>query len=70
MLAELRGGDWLGEIALLTGAPRTATATATSPVRTLVIVDREFNHVVKEVPSIARKMLTSVAERLSANAKS
>jgi CRP-like cAMP-binding protein len=69
-LADLGGGDWLGEIALLTKGPRTATATAASPVRTLVMVDREFQHVVKEMPSIAIKVLTCVATRLSRDAKS
>ena len=64
-LAELGPGDWLGEIALLTKAPRTATATATSPVLTLVIVDRDFRRVLTEIPSIAMKMLKSVAERLA-----
>jgi CRP/FNR family cyclic AMP-dependent transcriptional regulator len=64
-LADLEGGDWLGEIALLTEAPRTATATATSPVRALVLVDRDFRRVVSEVPSIAMKVLTSVAERIT-----
>jgi CRP/FNR family transcriptional regulator, cyclic AMP receptor protein len=64
-LADLSGGDWLGEIALLTKAPRTATSTATSPVRSLVIVDRDFRRVVSEMPSIAMKVLTCVAERLS-----
>jgi CRP/FNR family cyclic AMP-dependent transcriptional regulator len=69
-LAELSGGDWLGEIALLTKAPRTATATTTSPVRALVIVDREFRRVVSEMPSIAMKVLTCVAERMSRTAQS
>jgi CRP/FNR family transcriptional regulator, cyclic AMP receptor protein len=64
-IAELGGGDWLGEIALLTSGPRTASAVATSPVRTLVIVDREFRRVVSEMPSIAVKVLNCVAERLS-----
>ena len=64
-VADLGSGDWLGEIALLTRAPRTATVTATSPLRTLVITDREFRQLVSEVPSIAMKVLTCVAERLS-----
>ena len=64
-VADLGAGDWLGEIALLTRAPRTATVTATSPLRTLVIIDREFRQLVSEVPSIAMKVLTCVAERLS-----
>ena len=64
-LADLGAGDWLGEIALLTKAPRTATAVATSHLRTLVIVDREFRRVVEEMPTIAMKVLSCVAVRLS-----
>jgi CRP-like cAMP-binding protein len=69
-LADLGPGAWLGEIALLTRAQRTATATATSSVSTLVIVDRDFRKVIKDMPSIAMKVLTSVAERLVQNAQS
>ena len=64
-LADLTAGDWLGEIALLTKAPRTATAVATSPVRALVMVDREFRRVVDDMPTIAMKVLSCVAVRLS-----
>ncbi len=63
-VTDLGPGDWLGEIALLAKGPRTATVTATSPVRTLVITDRDFRHTVSEMPSIAVKVLTGVAERL------
>jgi CRP-like cAMP-binding protein len=64
-LADLGPGSWLGEIALLTRAPRNATAKATSPVHALVIVDRDFRKLIGEVPSIAVKILTCVAERLT-----
>ncbi len=63
-LADLGPGDWLGEIALLARIPRTATATVTSAARTLVIADSAFHALLADVPSIAQKVLASVAERL------
>lgn len=69
-LADLGAGDWLGEIALLTNVPRTATVTATSPIRVLVVTDRSFRRVVESMPSIALKVLASVGNRLARDAKS
>jgi CRP/FNR family transcriptional regulator, cyclic AMP receptor protein len=69
-LAELGAGDWVGEIALLTNVPRTATVTATSPVRILVVTDRSFRSLVETMPSIALKVLASVGDRLARDSKS
>ena len=69
-VAELKGGDWLGEIALLTDKPRTATVTASSPVDVLVIPDRRFRNVVESMPSIAIKVLGRVSERLTHDERS
>jgi CRP-like cAMP-binding protein len=66
-VAALSGGDWFGEIALLTKVPRTATITATSDVRALVLTDRSFRRVVETMPSIALKVLASVGDRLAAD---
>lgn len=69
-LADLGPGDWFGEIAILTYKPRTASVTATSPVRVLVISARAFRQVVETTPRIALKVLRSVAERLEHDARS
>lgn len=69
-LADLGPGDWFGEIAILTYKPRTATVTATSPVRLFVISDRAFRRVVETTPRIAVKVLGNVALRLERDARS
>lgn len=68
-VAELKGGDWFGEIALITNRPRTATVTATSAVDVLVLTDRRFRTVVETMPTIALKVLSSVGERLGHDAR-
>jgi CRP/FNR family transcriptional regulator, cyclic AMP receptor protein len=69
-LADLGPGDWFGEIAVLTYKPRTASVTAISPVRLLVISDRAFRRVVETTPRIALNVLRSVAARLEHDARS
>ena len=69
-VANLGPGDWLGEIALITDSPRTATATTTSAVDLLVITDRRFRSVVETMPSIALKVLSCVGDRLARDARS
>lgn len=57
-------GDFFGEIALVSHKPRTATVTATSPVRALVITERSFRALLEEQPTIGMKVLRSLAERV------
>lgn len=58
-------GDFIGEIALVTGKPRTASVQATSPVRVLVITSRNFSKLLDRSPEIQRKILLATAERLA-----
>jgi len=66
-IAVLRGGDFLGELALLSGAPRTATVTAVTDLRTLVLDGVGFDRLLRDVPSVSAKVLRALAERLPAD---
>jgi CRP-like cAMP-binding protein len=64
---QLRGeSNSFGEMALLTGKSRNASVTTTSPVRALVITDRAFKGLLRDVPSLSPKLLASLGERLAA----
>ena len=62
---RLGAGDFFCEIALVSDSPRTATVTATSPVRALVITDRSFKRLLKDQPEIQSKVLAALAARLA-----
>jgi CRP/FNR family transcriptional regulator len=57
-------GDFLGEIALLDGGRRTATATSQTPVRLLVLGSREFHSLLAEHPDIRSAVLAALADRV------
>jgi CRP/FNR family transcriptional regulator, cyclic AMP receptor protein len=65
-IAVLSDGDFLGEVALVTGRPRTATVTATTELRVLVLDGLSFDRLLRDVPTIAVKVMKAVAERLPA----
>lgn len=55
-VADVGRGDFLGEIALLTGAPRSATVTATTDLEIMVSTVGEFRSIMEIAPSVARKV--------------
>jgi hypothetical protein len=63
-LATLGPGAFFGEIALLTRGPRTATVTADTAMKLLRVEERGFEALLKDAPTIARKVLEGVAKRL------
>jgi CRP-like cAMP-binding protein len=64
-VATLSGGDFVGEIALITELPRTATVTAETPARLFVLTRREFHAVLDQNPNVERKVLRALARRLA-----
>jgi CRP/FNR family transcriptional regulator, cyclic AMP receptor protein len=61
---KLTSGDFLGEISVITGAPRTATVTTTSPARVLVLTSSAFRKLLRDAPSLQLKVLDTLAKRL------
>jgi CRP-like cAMP-binding protein len=63
-IATLGPGDFLGEIALVSDGPRTATATLESPAKLLVVGHREFHSLMEQFPSIRTCVLESLARKV------
>jgi CRP-like cAMP-binding protein len=63
--ATLGPGDHFGEIALLSGAERTATVTADSDVVCWGMPAWNFRPLVREQPSVTMKLLERMARQLA-----
>jgi CRP-like cAMP-binding protein len=67
VVATLGGGDFLGEIALIDGKPRSATTRAVGPTRLLVVGHREFHQLMDDYPTVKTCVLQALAERVRRN---
>jgi CRP-like cAMP-binding protein len=67
VIATRSGGDFVGEIALLTTSKRTATVTATTPLRCFILTRGDFRRVLEENPGVQLKVMQTLAERLASD---
>jgi CRP-like cAMP-binding protein len=68
--ATLGPGDTIGEMALIDGEDRSATATAAEPVRTLTLASWNFRQLLRQEPAIMEKVLEQLVRRLRRAEKS
>lgn len=61
---KLGPGEVFGEMSLLDGGPRSATITADTGVRLLVIRRRDFALLLTKVPDLTRHLLVVLSRRL------
>lgn len=64
ILAELDKGDFFGEMAILEKESRSATATAATDVKLLVIDEKTFETAIRTNPDVAIRIMCKIAERL------
>jgi CRP/FNR family transcriptional regulator, cyclic AMP receptor protein len=64
IIATLWPGDFFGELSLLDGAPRSATASAIEPTETLVLPRTAFHDLVERDSALRDALLTGLAREL------
>jgi CRP-like cAMP-binding protein len=64
IIATLREGDFFGELSLLDGAPRSATATALEPSETLVLPRPIFRQLMQEDTGLRDALLAGLSREL------
>jgi len=64
-ISVLGAGSVLGEMALLDGAPRSATCTALSDIQAAGLSRRGLERLIDEHPKVAAKLLAGLLQRMS-----
>lgn len=67
VINEMRAGDCFGELALLTGAPRSASAVARQASQVIMLPRVEFLNELERQPKLMRHVLQVTAQRLRAS---
>lgn len=63
-LGSVRPGDFFGEVALLDGAPRSATVVAETPLEAIRLYRRTLLRMLEAEPQLALKILDSLVRRV------
>jgi voltage-gated potassium channel len=61
---QLGAGDFAGEMALISGAPRNATVTTSVDSSLLVVTDRQFWELLERAPDMQTSIIKAMGERL------
>jgi CRP/FNR family transcriptional regulator, cyclic AMP receptor protein len=64
-IATLGPGDFFGEIGLLETERRTASVVAASDMQLIVMFQREFKQMEREMPNVAERIRSAIRARLS-----
>jgi CRP-like cAMP-binding protein len=62
-LTDLGPGDFFGEVALVEHDRRTASVTASSPITAIVMHQRDFDLMQRDIPHVAQKIHEAVHAR-------
>jgi CRP-like cAMP-binding protein len=65
LVATLGPGDFFGEIGVLVTGRRTASVVARTPLRLLMIFERQLLELENEMPVLAETLRAALAERLA-----
>jgi CRP-like cAMP-binding protein len=65
LVRSLGPGEAFGEIGLLATGTRTASITATTPMKLVAIFSREFKQIEARMPRIAEQLRASMRERVA-----
>jgi len=63
-IRELGAGEYLGEISLIDGGPRTATVSAIESIQALVLPRVAFDHLIDAFPVVRADVLAALTRRI------